>query len=314
VQILITGVAGFVGSTLAAYLRQSQPNAALHGTSLHEHKLEGVTLHTLDLRETDAVKALIEQVKPDQIYHLAAQAFVPRSFEDPWDTLENNIRAQLNLILASLERKPRMLVVSSAEVYGIVQPDELPLTETSPLRPTSPYAVSKVTQEMLGVQYYYSHQMPIVRVRAFNHIGPGQDERFVAPNFAMQIAQIERGLKPPVMHVGDLTARRDFTDVRDVVRAYALLMERGAAGEVYQVASGATYSAQNLLDTLLSLSSTKIDVQIDPARLRPSSVPILQGDYSRLVNATGWQPTISFEQTLVDVLEDCRQRLRSKGH
>jgi GDP-4-dehydro-6-deoxy-D-mannose reductase len=185
----------------------------------------------------------------------------------------------------------------------------VPISEDAPLRPSSPYSVSKAAQDLLGLQYFLSHQFPVLRARAFNHIGPGQSDRFVAPAFAIQIARIESGQQVPTLYVGDLSDRRDFTDVRDIVRAYALIMERGTPGEVYNVASGEARSIQSLLDTLLKHTTARIDVQVDPQRLRPSRIPILQGDCARLKNATGWQPVIPFEQTLRDVLEDCRQRV-----
>jgi GDP-4-dehydro-6-deoxy-D-mannose reductase len=165
---------------------------------------------------------------------------------------------------------------------------------------------------MLGLQYYLSHRMPIMRARAFNHLGPGQNQRFVAPDFAMQISRIEAGQQPPEIYVGDLSAQRDFTDVRDVVRAYCLIMERGVPGEVYNVASGKAYSIQMLLETLLKHSSANIRVVVDSARIRPTEIPVLRGDATRLYKATGWQPQISFEQTLLDVLNDCRERVQQE--
>jgi len=314
VRILVTGAGGFVGKYLTAYLRSQLPDVDLHGTvyqAIDKVSDPDWTAHELDLRDPAAVDALIADVRPDHIYHLAGQAFVPRSFEDPWETLEINIRSQLNLITACIARdlRPRMLITASAEVYSTSA--GMPITEATPLEPSSPYSVSKVTQDLLGLQYFLSHQFPILRVRAFNHIGPGQSDRFVAPAFAIQIAQIEQGQQEPVMSVGDLSAYRDFTDVRDIVRAYYLLMEHGQPGEAYNVASGKTRSVQFLLDILLSFSDVSIQVKTDVNRLRPNRVPILEGDITRLQQATGWQPTITFEQTLLDILQDCRQRVRT---
>lgn len=312
-KILITGAGGFVGKHLVAWLARVYPDAELHGTVYTgEHMTNDLLIpHQIDLCDTDAVRALMEALQPAQIYHLAAQSFVPRSFEAPWETLQNNILSQLNLITACLDLdiKPRIIVTGSAEVYGIVSPDEVPLTESAELRPTSPYGVSKITQDMLAKQYHTSHQIPLIRVRAFNHFGVGQNERFVAPAFAMQIAKIEAGLQEPVMYVGDLSAKRDFTDVRDIVRAYQLLAEKGVAGDVYNVASNVSYSAQELLDILIGLSDVDIRVEIDPARMRPANLPILQGNYDRLKQATGWQPEYTFAQSLADILADCRQRV-----
>lgn len=316
--ILITGIAGFVGGHLARHIAAVAPETAVHGTILpgsNPPGSPGITYHELDLKDRQATADLIDALRPTFIYHLAAQAFVPRSFEYPWETLENNILCQLNVFLACLQTriKPRILIVSSAEIYGIIQPHELPLTEDAPLRPTSPYGVSKIAQDMLGYQYHLSHDLPIMRARAFNHIGPGQSPNFVAPAFAMQIARIEAGLQDPVMSVGDLSTRRDFTDVRDVVRAYHLILEKGAPGAVYNVASGRSNSAQELLDILLSHTDKQVEVVLNPDLLRPASIPVLQGDFSRLHKATGWEPQISFEQTLVDILNDCRQRVNELG-
>ncbi|MBI5666555.1 MAG: GDP-mannose 4,6-dehydratase [Chloroflexi bacterium] len=311
-RILITGVGGFVGGHLSHQLHAALPDADLHGTTLPGSRVaSGVTSHEIDLKDERAVHDLLAVVRPDHIYHLAAQASPRRSFTIPWDTLENNIRSQLNLFLAclSLNLRPRILVISSAEIYGAVRPEQQPLDEDTPLRPNNPYAVSKVAQDMLGLQYYLSHRLPVIRVRPFNHFGPGQSEGFVAPDFAMQIARIEAGLQEPVIHVGNLSAERDFTDVRDVVRAYTLLLERGVPGEVYNVASGSAISIQTLLATLLQYSRAAIEIQPDAARLMPVDTPVIRGDAARLHQATGWQPTISFEQSLRDLLDDCRQRV-----
>ncbi len=313
-RILITGISGFVGRHLAHHLLDALPSVEIHGITqkqLPQDSLNAI-YHTVDLRHVSAVRDLIAEVQPEQIYHLAAQAFVPLSFDDPWDTLENNIRSQLNLILACIAHglKPRILVVGSAEAYGIVKPEDIPIHEDIPLRPSSPYSVSKVAQDMMGLQYHVSHQLSIVRVRPFNHTGPGQDERFVVPSFAMQIARIEAGLQEPVVKVGDLSAERDFTDVRDVVRAYQLVVERGTPGEVYNVASGVSQSIQSILDQLCSYSTVPINVQVDPARIRPTAIPVLRGDATKLQKATGWQPAVPFNQMLEDVLNDCRQRIK----
>jgi GDP-4-dehydro-6-deoxy-D-mannose reductase len=314
-RILITGACGFVGHHLATHLLDTIANVEIHGTTLPGlpyKKQSNVIYHEIDLKSASLADALIANIRPNHIYHLAAQAFVPRSFEAPWETLENNILAQLNIIQACLrtEIKPRMLIVSSAEIYGPTPPEELPITEQSMLRPTSPYSVSKIAQDMLGLQYNLSHGFPIIRARAFNHIGPGQNQRFVAPDFALQIANIEIGKQPAKLSVGDLTAKRDFTDVRDIVAAYRIIVKKGIPGDVYNICSGKAHSIQFLLDTLLSYSSVPVEVTIDPKRMRPTSIPILVGDNTHLKNVTGWQPKIPFEQTLLDVLDDCRKRSR----
>jgi GDP-4-dehydro-6-deoxy-D-mannose reductase len=258
-----------------------------------------------DLRDPQATRVLIETVRPDRIYHLAGQAHVGESWNNPWETIETNLRAQVNLLDAVVVAglRPRVLVVGSADEYGPVAPEDLPLDENRPLRPDSPYSVSKVGQDMLGIQYFLSYELPIVRVRPFNHLGPRQSRRFVAASFAAQIAAIEAGRQPPLLKVGNLTARRDFTDVRDVVRAYALVLEQGEAGEVYNIGSGQSRPIAELLDTLLSLSPAKIEIEADPRRLRPSDLPDLVCDASRLRARTGWAPQIGWRQTLEDLLD-----------
>lgn len=315
-RILITGVGGFVGRHLAQHLSDTLPGVELHGAMigpLPVPAVPDVACHVVDLRDPDAISALVTSIRPDRIFHLAAQAAVRQSFDSPWDTLENNIRAQLNLILACLkcETAPRMLIISSGEVYGTDQPPDVPTPENAPMRPSSPYSVSKVTQDMLGLQYFLSHNLPIMRARPFNHFGPGQNLGFVAPDFATQIARIEAGLQEPVMRVGSLRDERDFTDVRDIVRAYGLIMERGIPGEAYNVASGATHSIRKLLDTLLGFSQVQIEVRVETSLLRPRPVSKTWGDASRLRAVTGWEPLIPFEQTLLDVLNDWRARVKA---
>ncbi len=315
-HILITGASGFVGGHLAEHLTTTQPAAQLHGTTRSAARTTSadVQFHTIDLTDPQAVVVLLREIQPTYIYHLAAQAFVPQSFKHPWESLETNIRAQLNLILACLELglTPRMLVVSSAEIYGGIRPEDLPVTEKTPLRPTSPYSVSKVAQDLLAYQYHLSHQLPLIRARPFNHIGPRQSERFVAPAFAMQVARIEAGRQKPVLFVGNLSAQRDFTDVRDVVRAYQMIAEQGEAGAVYNVASGQVHTAQQIVDTLLAQTDVTIEVRVDPERLRPVSIPVIAGSAERLRQVTGWAPQISFSQSLKDILTDCRQRARNE--
>lgn len=295
------------------------PHLRLHGTLFSDSEkraaLEalGCQLWTLDLRDLEAVRDLLAQVRPVRIYHLAGQAFVPRSFTAPWETLEVNIRGTLNLLEAvrTLGLETRILVVSSADIYGAAAAESLPLTESAPFIPSSPYSVSKIAQDMLAWQYARAYSMYIVRVRPFNHIGTGQSADFAVPNWASQIAAIELGQREPVVLVGNLAAARDFTDVRDVVRAYALALERGAAGAVYNVCSGAPQTMQHVLETLISLSSVPIEVRVDPERVRPVEIPVLYGSYARLKADTDWQPQISLIQSLTDVLNEWRMRLRS---
>ncbi|MDQ4078386.1 MAG: GDP-mannose 4,6-dehydratase [Chloroflexota bacterium] len=314
-RALITGASGFAGSHLADFLLH-QKGVELWGTTRSglgaaSHLTDQMTLRPVELTDPAAVRDLLAECRPNRIYHLAAQAFVPASWEDPWPTLENNTRAQLNLLQAmvELDLDGRILCVGSMEVYGQIQPEDLPVDEQTPFRPDSPYGVSKVAQDMLASQYFRSYGLYTVRVRPFNHIGPRQDDRFVAPAFAKQIAEIEQGVRLPVIEVGNLEAQRDFSDVRDVVRAYYLLLEEGDAGEAYNVGRGRPHSVRELLDLLLSFTDIDIDVQQDPARLRPSDVPVSYADISKIHQATGWTPQISFAQSLRSVLEDWRKRV-----
>jgi len=272
-------------------------------------------LSVTDLRDADAVQALVERCQPDYVFHLAAQSSVHASFSGPWHTLENNIRGQLN-VLEALRRaqcEARVVVVGSNEEYGVPQPEELPQIEDSPLRPTNPYAVSKVAQDYMGLQYYLSYGMAVVRTRPFNHTGPGQSSRFVVPAFASQLALIEAGREEPVVRVGNLSAARDFTDVRDIVRAYYLAATRGEPGEVYNLASGRPWVVRDLLDILVGLVGVEVRVERDPALYRPVDVPVVYGNADKFRRQTGWEPRIPFEQTLRDVLDYWRQRVADQG-
>lgn len=316
-RILITGVSGFAGSHLADHLvARVTPTTEIwgcdRGTASPSPDASRFRRVAVDLRDAAATRRLIQQIKPDSVYHLAAQASVGESWRNPWDTLESNLRVQLNLFEAVLAEHmaPRILIAGSMEEYGRVLPDELPLNEQQPFRPDNPYSVSKIGQDMLGLQYYLSHQLPIVRVRPFNHIGPRQGSRFVAAAFASQIAAIEAGAQPPVLKAGNLTARRDFTDVRDMVAAYTLALEQGQAGEVYNLGSGRSRSIQELLDTLLSFAHCPIFVQTDPERLRPSDNLEVVCDAGKFHALTGWAPVIPFEQSLKDLLDYERARVR----
>ncbi len=313
-RALITGMAGFAGSHLADYLLQKTDwqvaGCTLPGLDC-SHLDPRATCLEVDLRDRAAVRSLLDQQAPEVIFHLAAQAYVPVSWNDPWDTLENNIRAQTNILdaLVQLGARPRVLVIGSNEEYGLVQASDLPLREDTPLRPNSPYAVSKIAQDYLGLQYFLSHQLPCVRVRPFNHIGPRQSDKFVASAFARQIAQIEAGQQEPVIRVGKLDSQRDFSDVRDMVRAYHLVTTLGQPGEVYNIGSGQPRAVRALLDTLLSFSRLQIRVELDPQLMRPSDTPIAYCDNSKVRAATGWAPTIPFEQTLQDVLNYWRNQV-----
>lgn len=309
-RILITGVGGFVGGHLLHHILEIAPEAELHGTSLigtPQPALPKLICHAIDLKDEQAVSDLVGHVHPDRIYHLAAQASPSASFDNPWETLENNIRAQLNILQACVILKitPRILIIGSGEVYGPLNPSQPPSNEESPLRPNSPYGVSKITQDMMGLQYFLKYGLPIMRVRPFNHTGPGQREGFVTIDYALKIAKIEAGLLPPRLEIRSPSAERDFTDVRDVVRAYRMVIERGSSGEVYNVASGQTHSIQKLVQLLMKHSNVSIEYHAEPGE-----ASIIKGDATRLRQATGWEPLIPLEQTLLDVLNDCRQRIQ----
>lgn len=316
-RALVTGAGGFAGGHLVTYLAQHTDvevfGAVLRPVEKYQAMAErlGVRLHRVDLRETLSVVNLLSAAEPDYIFHLAAYAAVGASWQIPWETIANNIRAQLNIFqaLIAVGARPRVLVVGSADQYGLVRQEDNPIDEDTPFRPNSPYSVSKIAQDMLGLQYFYSHQIPVVRVRPFNHIGPGQREQFVAPDFSLQIAKIEAGMMPPVMRVGNLDAQRDFTDVRDVVRAYYLALMHGTPGQVYNIGTGEARSIRELLDTLLSLSTVPIEVQPDPKRMRPSDVPLAVCDASRLRCDTGWSPQVPFGRSLADTLDEWRRRV-----
>ncbi|OGK10272.1 MAG: GDP-mannose 4,6-dehydratase [Candidatus Riflebacteria bacterium RBG_13_59_9] len=317
-KALITGITGFAGSHLAEFLLAG--GHQVFGTRRVRSPMEDlaevaerVTLFDCELTDTSAVRSVLADVKPEFIFHLAAQSFVQASWAYPGYTLFNNLSAQLNVLEAVRELKldPRIQIACSSEEYGRVEKNDLPLTEETPLRPLSPYGVSKVAQDLLGFQYYTSYGMRIVRTRAFNHTGPRRGEVFATSNFAKQLVESELGKRKPVIQVGNLSAQRDFTDVRDVVRAYYLACTEGEPGEVYNICSGQSVSLQEVLNMLIELSGCEVTVEVDPARLRPSDVQILRGDASKLTAATGWQPTIQLRQTLEDLLNYWRGRLVS---
>jgi GDP-4-dehydro-6-deoxy-D-mannose reductase len=311
-KILITGITGFVGSHLAEYLLQKIPNARIFGTRRWRSRMENINhlverleLVECDLHDNNSVLQMMDKVRPDWIFHLAAQSYVHSSWQAPADTISNNIIGQLNILesIKNLNLECRMQIAGSSEEYGLVYKDETPIKETNPLRPLSPYAVSKVGQDMLAYQYYKSYGFHLVRTRAFNHTGPRRGHVFVESNFAKQIVDILNGIQKPVIYVGNLEAKRDYTDVRDVVRAYYLSLEMGEPGGVYNICSGTTHSIREVLDILLRKAGVEIQVEQDPARMRPSDVELLLGDYSQFNKLTGWKPEIPFEKTLEDLLD-----------
>ncbi len=347
-RVLITGITGMAGSFLAEYLVDHHPDVEVFGTFRWRSKLDNlqdlrnrgllnaldegqritdqqslrrfikrgtVTLIDCELQDATAVRGVIRAVQPDRIFHLAAQSFVPTSWTAPAATLTNNISSQVNLFEAVRETKlePVIHIAGSSEEYGLVYPDEAPIKESNPLRPLSPYAVSKVGQEMLAIQYWRSYGLRCVVSRGFNHTGPRRGQVFATSSFAKQIAEIEAGLRPPVIDVGDLESKRDWTDTRDMVRAYWLAADKGEPGEVYNIGRGACMRIGDMLDVLLSHSTAQIGVEQDPSRMRPSDVRLLWANVDKFQSATGWEPVIPFDQTMADLLGYWRERVRVLG-
>lgn len=317
-RALITGITGFAGSHLAEFILSNHPDVEVYGIMRWRSRTENieaiekrVQLVECDLRDATSVKTLLGRVRPDKIFHLAAQSYVPASWNAPGESLTTNIIGQLNIFEAVRELKiePWIQIACSSEEYGLVKEDELPIKETNPLRPLSPYAVSKVGQDYLGYQYHMSFGLKVVRTRGFNHDGPRRGDVFVSSNFAKQLVEVEKGKRPAVIHVGNLEARRDFSDVRDIVRGYWLSLERCEAGEVYNLCSGKAYSIQEVLDRLIELSGVKVKIEQDPARLRPSDVPVLIGDCTKFREVTGWKPEIPYDKTLADMLDYWRGKI-----
>ena len=312
VRALITGVGGFVGPHLVRLLSR-ETDWELHGLCRCPVSGQGYAPWVVDLLDRERVLTGVAEIAPAYVFHLAAQSDVAASHHEAAATLANNLVGQVNLLDAcrELPAPPRVLVVGSAEEYGLARPEEVPLGEEQPFRPTSPYAVSKVAQDLLGWQYFTSYGLPVVRVRPFNHTGPGQSDRFVVSAFARQIAEIEAGLREPRLFVGNLETGRDFLDVRDVVRAYYLLLRSAEAGEVYNVGSGVGVRIGEVLDLLLGYARVQVAVEPDPQRLRPADVPLLVADNRKLREATGWSPEIPFAQSLRDTLDWWRERCRA---
>ena len=313
-KVLITGITGFVGSHLLDYISKNDLGTVYglkRPRSLMDNIHSQVELLDCDITDYHSVQAIIDTVKPDCIFHLAAQSYVPLSWAAPQATFTINVLGTLNILEAMRQKSPnaRMLFAGSSEEYGMVKPSECPITEDQPLQPLSPYGVSKVAGELLCRQYIRSDNLHIVTTRAFNHTGPRRGDVFATSDFAKQIARIEKGLAPPTITVGNLEAQRDWTDVRDMVKAYWLAIEDCVAGEPYNICSDTTISISGMLHILLGLSTVKMAVKNDPARMRPSDVPLLSGSSKEFRRLTGWKPTIPFEKTLRDLLDYWRERV-----
>jgi len=317
-KALITGITGFVGSHLAEFLLKK--DIEVFGTYRWRsprdniaHLMDRITLVHCDILDAKSVKDCISEVKPDFIFHLAAQSYVPASFNAPHITIQTNVNGTLNILEAVREAKinPVIHICSSSEVYGQVKKEEVPIKETNQFRPASPYAVSKVGEDMIALQYHLSYGLKTIRSRMFTHTGPRRGEVFVVSAFAKQIARIEKGIQEPVLKVGNLESVRTFADVRDAVKAYWLLVNKCEPGEVYNIGGKETMTIKEMLDTLLTFSPMKdrIRIQVDPKLLRPSDVTLQIPDISKFVKATGWQPEIKFRDTLKDTLDYWRERV-----
>jgi GDP-4-dehydro-6-deoxy-D-mannose reductase len=296
VRALVTGAKGFVGVWLTAHLMEQGDEVI------------GID-REVEITDAGAVTEAVTRAEPDAIYHLAARAHVGESWTAPEEVLQVNAVGTLHLLEAArvCATVPRVLLISSAEVYGSVAEDRLPVTEETPLAPVTPYAASKVAAEYLGVQAHLAHGLPVVRVRPFNHVGPGQSPGFVVPALAQRIAEAARAGTPTIA-VGNLEARRDLTDVRDIVRAYRLLMTGGTPGEVYNVCSGRDVSIAEVADRLLRLAGAELTLVPNSELMRPVDVPVVRGDPTRLQKATGWEPEFDLDTTLRDVLDQWRQK------
>ncbi|MFA6012762.1 MAG: GDP-mannose 4,6-dehydratase [Desulfobacteraceae bacterium] len=310
-KVLITGITGMAGSHMAEYLT-ALGRYEVHGTYRWRSNRENIagvekdiTLHECELRDPYAVIRLMKSIRPDFVYHFAAQSSVASSWGSPQDTLINNTTVQMNVFeaLRLLDMADtRVLVTGSSEEYGLVYKDELPVNELNPLRPMSPYGVSKITQSALAFQYFQNYGFQIVRTRTFNHTGPRRSETFATSNFAKQLVEIELKKREPVINVGNLDAKRDFSDIRDIVKAYHLAMLKGQPGEVYNLGSDQSISIRDVLDMLIDISGYAVELKTDPERLRPSDVAELRCDSSKFRKLTGWDPEIPLRETLKDLL------------
>ena len=311
-KALIIGASGFVGPYLAAQL-SGESGMEVYATKLPQGELDDIQAEVcnLDIMNKEEIVDLLYKIRPDYIFHLAAQSSVAVSWKNPGLTIDVNIKGSVNVLDAvrELYYKPRVLLIGSGEEYGHIRPGETPISEDNHLRPGNLYAATKVCQNMIAKIYTTAYDMELIMVRAFNHIGPKQAPIFVVSDFCKQVVEIEKGVREPVMMVGNLKAMRDFTDVRDVVRAYALLVEHGKAGETYNVGSGHAVSIQDVLDLIISQSSAEVEVKVDPTKIRPVDVPIIEADTTKLREATGWERKIPLEQTIRETMDYWRQHI-----
>ena len=309
-KALIIGAAGFVGKYLLAHLSETYP-WQLYATKLPQEDIQfdHATILDLNILEKEDILHTLKEIQPDYIFHLAAQSSVALSWKKPALTVDINIKGCLNLLDAIREAdlSPKILLIVSGEEYGHISSENIPVSEGTLPRPGNIYAATKVCQNMIGSIYAQAYHMDVMLVRAFNHIGPEQAPAFVVSDFCKQVAEIEKGNSEPVIRVGNLSAKRDFTDVRDVVRAYGLLIQHGQAGETYNIGSGHAIAIQELLDRILQLSNSNITVETDVNKLRPVDVPIIEADISKLQACISWKPEIPLDQTLLETLNYWRQ-------
>jgi len=317
-NILITGGNGFMASYLIDYILENNLGkvyATIRNKNENleniKYALDKITLLDCDINDFNAVQTSLEESQPDIVFHLAAQTFVQTSWRAPAETLQTNIIGSSNLLEAIRKSKfdPRIQIAGSSEEYGLVKENEVPIKESNPLRPLSPYGVSKVALDLMGYQYYKSYGLKIIRTRCFNTTGPRRGEKFVCSNWSKQIAEIERGLRKPIVFHGNLDNYRDFTDVRDIAQALYLAVSKCKPGEVYNICSEKTWQMRQVLSILAGYSSKKISLKEDVSRFRPSDVRILLGDCSKFKKKTGWQPKIDFKQSLLDLLNYWRKKL-----
>ena len=302
---LVIGAAGFVGNYLINEMHANGMEA--YATKLPHEKFENpnATVYDLDIMDKEAIVTLLFEVRPDYIFHLAAQSSVGLAWKNPGLTIDVNIKGSINVMdaIRELFYKPRVLLIGSGEEYGHIRPGETPIKEDNLLRPGNIYAATKACQNMIGNIYSKAYDLELMMVRAFNHIGPGQAPLFVVSDFCKQVVEIEKGLREPVMMVGNLAAKRDFTDVRDVVKAYVKLVQAGVPGETYNVGSGNAKEIREILDMIISMSDKEIKVEIDPNKIRPVDVPIIEADITKINEITGWTPEIPLEQTIRETLD-----------